>query len=190
MDRLEPATSVVLVVDVQERLSAAIPPAAMARLVTSTRLLLDVAGTLKVPVMASEQYTKGLGKTIAPLAEKLEALGVTPIEKIAFDACGEPRVVAALAERAPRAVIVVGIETHVCVFQTARELVRRGYVTHVVADAVASRTEENRAIGLDLCARAGAVVTCAEATIFDWLERAGTDTFRAVSRLVVAATKS
>ena len=72
------------------------------------------------------------------------------------------------------------METHVCVFQTARELVRRGFVAHVVADAVASRQEENRAIGLGLCERAGAVVTATETVVFDWLERAGTDTFRAI----------
>ena len=90
----------------------------------------------------------------------------------------------ALALSQARNVVVLGMETHVCVFQTARELVRRGYGTHVVADACASRTEENRAIGRRLCERAGAFVTSAETVAFDWVERAGTDAFRAVSRLV------
>ncbi len=85
---------------------------------------------------------------------------------------------------APRAVVVVGMESHVCVYQTARELARRGHEVHVVRDAVASRTEENRQAGLALSERAGAVLTVAEAVAFDWVERAGTDAFRAVSKLV------
>jgi nicotinamidase-related amidase len=72
----------------------------------------------------------------------------------------------------------------VCVFQTARELARRGHVVHVVVDAVASRTEENRRVGLALTSNAGATLTVAEAVVFDWLERAGTEAFRAVSKLV------
>jgi nicotinamidase-related amidase len=101
-----------------------------------------------------------------------------------FDACSEPNVAHRLAEIAPRAVVLVGMETHVCVFQTARELVRRGIAVHVVADAVASRREENRSLGLALCERAGAIVTPAETVAFDWLERAGTEEFRAVAKLV------
>jgi nicotinamidase-related amidase len=76
------------------------------------------------------------------------------------------------------------METHICVFQTARELVRRGYATYVAGDGVCSRTEENRAAGLALCRDAGATVTVAEAVAFDWVGRAGTDAFKAVSKLV------
>jgi nicotinamidase-related amidase len=80
--------------------------------------------------------------------------------------------------------VVVGMETHVCVFQTVREIARRGIAVHVVADAVASRTEENRARGLSLCERAGGIVTVTETVVFDWLGRAGTEDFKAVSKLV------
>jgi nicotinamidase-related amidase len=76
------------------------------------------------------------------------------------------------------------METHVCVMQTARELSRRGLATYVVADAVASRTEENRAAGLSLCERAGATVTVTEAVAFDWLRRAGSPEFKAISSLL------
>jgi nicotinamidase-related amidase len=184
MDRLEPGSSLLLVVDVQERLAAAMPPASVERVVRNGRILIEAAHRLGVPIVLSEQYPKGLGPTVTALAEPLRALGVEPIDKVTFDACGEPRVTRAIADRAPRAVVVVGVETHVCVFQTARELVRRGYAAHVVADAVASRQEDNRAIGLRLCERAGALVTATETVAFDWLERAGTDAFRAVSKLV------
>jgi nicotinamidase-related amidase len=184
MDRLDPALSVVLVVDVQERLASAMPEAAMQRLVANTRILLDAARLLGVSVVASEQYPKGLGPTVASLAEKLHLAGVVPIDKLTFDACGEPRVVQAIAEHGPRAVVVVGMETHVCVFQTARELVRLGYAVHVAGDAVASRREEHRAMGLSLCERAGAFVAPVETVVFDWLRRAGTDDFKAVSKLL------
>ncbi len=173
-----------LVVDVQERLASAMPKAAMTQLVANAALLLEAALLLGVSVAASEQYPKGLGPTVAPLAEKLRALGVEPIDKLTFDACGEPRVAQAVALHSPSAVVVVGMEAHVCVFQTARELVRLGYAVHVVGDAVASRRELHRVMGLSLCERAGAFVTPAETVVFDWLRRAGTDEFRAVSRLL------
>lgn len=184
MERLTPRSTLLLLVDVQERLAAAMPEATMQRLVTNATVLLEAARVLGVSVLASEQYPKGLGPTIAPLAAKLEELGAPPIDKLAFDACGEPRIARAIADYAPRAVVVAGMETHVCVFQTARELVRRGYDTYVVSDAVASRREENRATGLELCARAGATPTVTESVVFDWLERAGTEPFKAISKLV------
>jgi nicotinamidase-related amidase len=184
MNRLFPLTSALLVVDVQDRLAVAMPPPRMEALTKNTGILLDAAAQLGVRVLASEQYPKGLGHTVAPLAEKLSALGVAPVAKTTFDACGEVGIARPLAALAPRAVVVVGMETHVCVFQTVRELVRRGYEVHVPVDAVASRTEENRLAGIALCERAGAVATTTETVVFDWLERAGTEAFKVVSKLV------
>ena len=184
MDRLEPGSSLLLVVDVQERLAAAMPPAAMERLVANAGLLLEAARLLRVPVVASEQYPKGLGPTVVALADRLQAIGVQPIDKVAFDAVDEPRVAQAIAQHSPRSVIVVGMEAHVCVFQTARELARRGYTVAVAADAVASRREEHRAMGLSLCEHAGAIALPAETVVFDWLRVAGTSEFKALSRLL------
>ena len=184
MKRLVPAKSVLLVVDVQERLAPAMPKETLERLIKNTQLLLDAAAELGVRVVVSEQYPKGLGPTIAPIADRLQKKGISPIDKVAFDAAGEPRVLAAIQESAPESVVVVGMETHVCVYQTVRSLVGKGLATHVVADAVASRTEENRILGLRLCERAGGIVTPAETVVFDWLERAGTPEFKTVSRLV------
>lgn len=181
MNRLLPSQSLLLVVDVQERLAAAMPEAAMSAVATNAGILLDAARALGVAVLATEQYPKGLGATVSSLAERLPA---PALPKTTFDACSDLAVARALAAASPRAVVVVGMETHVCVFQTARELVLRGYATYVVADAVASRREENRALGLSLCERAGAVVAPTETIVFDWLERAGTDAFKAVSKLV------
>ncbi len=173
-----------LVVDVQDRLASAMSSPAMSQLVANAALLLEAARLLGVPVVASEQYPKGLGPTVAPIAEKLGALGVQPIEKLTFDACAEPRIAEAIARHSPRAVVLLGLETHVCVFQTARELAQRGYRVHVVGDAVASRREDHRVMGLALCERAGAVVTPAETVVFDWLGRAGTDAFKAIAKLL------
>jgi nicotinamidase-related amidase len=184
MERLDPASTVLLVVDVQDRLAAAMPPETLERLVKNTGILLDAAKTLGVKVVVSEQYPKGLGPTLPAVASKIAEAGATPMAKVTFDACSDLAIARALSDHDPRSVIVVGMETHVCVFQTARELVKRGYATYVVADAVASRTEENRRIGLSLCERAGAIVTATETVCFDWLGQAGSDAFKAISKLV------
>ena len=157
----------------------------MDRLVGNRGILLEAARLLGVPVVASEQYPRGLGPTVAPLAEKLRALGVTPIDKMTFDACGEPRVARALAERdATRRRRRWGWRRTCACSRRRASSSRRGLDVHVVADAVASRREENRALGLALCERAGACATPTETVVFDWLERAGSDAFKAVSKLV------
>lgn len=184
MERLVPESTLLLVVDVQERLAAAMPAARMEALTSNVGILLDAAARLGVRTLVSEQYPKGLGATIEPLSTRLHAMGVTPFAKTEFDACGDASIARAIATMAPRAVLVVGMETHVCVFQTSRELVRRGYATYVVGDAVASRREENREAGLSLCARAGAIVTVTETVVFDFVRRAGSDEFKFVSKLV------
>jgi nicotinamidase-related amidase len=182
MERLDPSSSLLLLVDLQERLVAAMPQPQRDRAIGSAALLIEAARTLGVPVVVTEQYRKGLGPTVPELAVELTGLGVEPIDKLTFDATSEPRVMGAIGRCAPRTVVVAGVEAHVCVFFTARELVRRGYTVYVVSDAVASRREDHRVGGLALCDRAGAVTTVAETVVFDWLARAGTDAFRALSR--------
>jgi nicotinamidase-related amidase len=184
MERLDPHTTAILVVDVQEKLAAAMPPETLSALVKNTSILLETAKALGVRVVASEQYPKGLGPTLPAIAKTLGELGVTPLPKMTFDACSDLAIARALSDLAPKTVVVVGMESHVCVFQTARELVKRGYATHVVTDAVASRREENRVLGLSLCERAGAVLTGTETVAFDLLGRAGTEAFKTVSKLV------
>jgi nicotinamidase-related amidase len=146
MERLLPANTVLLVVDVQEKLGAAMPDAAIADLVKNTGILLETAEALGVRVVASEQYPKGLGRTMPAIASQLGAMGVTAMPKMAFDACSELTIARALADSGARNVVVVGMEAHVCVFQTARELVKRGYATYVVADAVASHRAAKRTV--------------------------------------------
>lgn len=179
--KLDSSRALVLVIDVQERLCPAMPADGLARLVKYTRALIGGARELGLPVLYTEQYPKGLGPTLPALRELLPS---PPIEKMAFSCRGEPAFNRALESSMRRQVIVAGMEAHVCVFQTARDLVAAGFEVHVCADAVISRTEEHRQVGLSLCREAGALVTTAETALFDLLQQCGTPQFKKVSALV------
>lgn len=178
--RLDPGRAVIVVVDVQERLCPAMPPDALARLVKYVKALAGCARALALPVLLTEQYPQGLGATLPELRELLPA----PLSKLHFSCGADPGFMAALAATRRHQVILAGMEAHVCVFQTARDLVAAGYDVHVCADAVTSRAEEHRQIGLALCRDAGAVVTTAETAIFDLLHRCATPEFKAVTPLL------
>jgi nicotinamidase-related amidase len=184
--RLRSTEVALLVIDVQERLTRAMPPARAEGVVKSTVILLEAARRFGMPVVATEQYPEGLGPTVAPVADALARLqpAVSPIPKLEFSALGRAEVQGAVRAAARGTWIVVGLETHVCVWQTVRSLLDDGAAVHVVADASLSRREEDVQIGLELCRRAGAVITSTEVVVFDLLERAGTDDFRALSKLV------
>jgi len=179
--KLDRNRAAVLVVDVQSRLTPAMPPEALERVVKYGRALVGAAVELGLPVLATEQYPKGLGETIPELRAVLPS---PPLVKMHFSCGADPAFAAALEKTGRRQVIVCGMETHVCVFQTVRDLVVMGYEVHVCADAVSSRFEVHRASGLDLCRQAGAIVTNAETVIFDLLHQAGTAEFKKVSPLV------
>ena len=179
--RLDRARAAVLVVDIQARLTPAMPPDTLARVLKYTRALVLAARELGLPVIATEQYPKGLGPIVPEVREILPS---PPLEKVHFSCGADPTFAAALEKTGRRQVIVCGMETHVCVFQTVRDLLAAGYEVHVCADAVSSRTEEHRRVGLELCREAGAIVSLAETAIFDLLHRAATEEFRKVSPLV------
>ena len=170
--------TVILVVDVQGRLTPAMPQEALARLVKYARALIHCGKTLGLPVLCTEQYPKGLGHTIPELAELLPS---PPLEKVHFSCGADPIFQRTLETTGRKQVVITGMETHVCVFQTTRDLVAMGYDVHVCADAVSSRTEEHRVRGLDLARQAGATVTLAETAIFDLLHQAATPEFKAIS---------
>lgn len=182
--RLDPRESVVVVVDVQERLFSAMPELAGTDLVRSGTVLLEAASLLGAAAIATEQYPEKLGGTLAPIAEKLDALSAARIPKLDFSACREGAFISALAKMDRRKAIVIGMEAHICVFQTVRDLAIRGFTVHVPLDGVASRRDDHRAAGLDLCRASGAIVTTTESIVFDWLGRAGSDTFKKISKLI------
>ena len=179
--KLDRTKAVVLVVDVQSRLAPAMPGDALARVVKYGRALIGAAKELGLPVIATEQYPKGLGETIPELREVLPS---PPLVKMHFSCGADPAFAAALEQTGRRQIVVCGMESHVCVFQTVRDLVAMGYEVHVCQDAVSSRQEMHRLSGLELCREAGAVITNAETVIFDLLHVAGTPEFKKVSALV------
>jgi nicotinamidase-related amidase len=175
-----------LVVDVQERLASVMPDASA---VENAGRLIDGARALEMRVLVTEQYPKGLGGTVAPLRDKLAAFATPPkvLEKLDFDACDDAGVVAeldALRAAGVRTLVVAGMEAHICVAQTARGLVDRGFHVLVASDATASRAPENRRIAESIWASVGAHVTSTEAVLFDLVQRASGDRFKAISKLV------
>jgi nicotinamidase-related amidase len=176
--RLDPERAALVVVDVQEGFRKAIP--GFDGIAAATATLVRGAGELDVPVTVTEQYPKGLGPTVPEVAEWLGD-GVEPIAKTVFSAASADGFALAGREQA----IVCGIEAHVCVNQTVLELLDSGVEVHVVADAVGSRSEANRELGLAKAERAGAWITSVETALFELLGEAGTDRFKAVQRLVL-----
>lgn len=184
VERTKPSTTAIVIIDVQDKLATAMPPERMEQVERASRILVAAASELGAPVLCTEQYPKGLGPTVAPIRSLLMEADVTPVEKLTFSACAEPRFVQALKDTGADAAVVLGMETHVCVFQTVRDLCARGLRVDVPIDGVVSRRDDHREIGLDLCRQAGATLTTAETLLFDWLVQAGTDTFKKLSRLV------
>jgi len=180
---LERANAVLLVIDVQERLGAAMDPARFAQTLKNTEILVESAKTLGMPVLVTEQYPKGLGPTVASLRQALPP-EATPLAKTAFSCVAVDDVARQLRESGRKQVIIAGMEAHVCVFQTVRDLIAEGYLPFVPRDAVLSRTTDNHETGLALMRESGATVTSTEAVVFDLLGGAGTPEFKKLSPLV------
>ncbi len=166
--------SALVVIDIQERLASVM--ASRDSVTRATGILLEAAARLDIPVVVTEQYPKGLGCTVAELLRKAPG-GFVRIEKTTFSAC------AALPLTRPQ-VVITGMETHVCVLQTAFELAAAGREVFVVEDAVCSRTEANYSNALARMRAAGIVVTNTESVIFEWLRDAAHEHFRTISKLI------
>jgi nicotinamidase-related amidase len=176
--RLDPARAALLVIDVQEAFRKAVP--GFERVARGAAALARGAEALGLPIVVTEQYPKGLGRTAPQLADALPG-EVTPIEKVCFSAPEADGFDLGGRDQ----VLVCGIEAHVCVSQSVLDLLDRGVEVHVASDAVDSRSPENRAIGLDRVERAGAVITSVETALFELVRRAGTEEFKEVQRLVL-----
>lgn len=183
---IAPQRAVLLIVDIQERLAAAMPRKVMEQVERYTGVLVEMARRMSVPVVLTQQYPRGLGPTVPAVEEALAGLDVHRFDKLEFSACTAPAFAPVRRALGPRRNqwIVVGMETHVCVYQTARDLVAAGQQVHVPRDAVASRTQDSWQTGLSLIERLGGIVTTAETVVFDALGQAGTDEFKALSRLL------
>lgn len=177
------ADAVLVVVDIQERLGDAMPGKVLNRVLQNAALLARTAELLAVPVFHTEQYPRGLGPTHDKVRNALPAATVS-FEKLSFSCCGADGFLSALTQRACRQVVVVGMEAHVCVLQTAIDLHQRGYTVFVVEDAICSRRLENYQNALDRLRQSGVLVVSAESVVFEWMGDAGHPHFKAIQTLL------
>jgi nicotinamidase-related amidase len=182
--RLTSKHGALLVVDFQDKLLASIPD--RAALESNVLFLIRGARALGLPVWATEQYPRGLGPTAPAVAELITERPA----KTTFHCCAVPQVLEQLYGRHVRHVTVAGIEAHVCVAQTALELLDLGFRVQVPADAVGSRHALDREIALRRLEHAGAVVSTSEAVVFEWTETSDRAEFKAISELVKARDRA
>ncbi|TXH98225.1 MAG: hydrolase [Rheinheimera sp.] len=170
--------SLLLLIDLQKKLAPAIHN--NAEVEQHCRWLVEVARELAVPILATEQYPQGLGVTLPSLLSLLKSEEI--LEKIHFSAYREPHLQAALADSGRRQIVLCGTEAHVCVLQTALDLISAGYQVFVVAEACGSRRDSDKQLALRRLQQAGAVIVSREMVAFEWLQQAGTAQFRHVSK--------
>ena len=176
--KLDADRTVLVVIDVQEGFRRAIPD--FERIAKATATLIQGSEAIGVPVLITEQYPKGLGETAPEVSDHLPE-GTRPLEKVVFSAAEADGFDLAGRDQA----LICGIETHVCVNQTALDLLAEGVDVQVAEDAVGSRTDENKRVGLHKMERAGAEITSVETALFELLGRAGTDEFKQVQKLIL-----
>ena len=167
-----------LVIDVQEKLMPLIRDAAS--VTRNIGFLIDAARILEMPVQATEQYPKGLGATVPELARRLKERP----DKVAFSSCAVSGLVENFRRHGRSKIVLAGIEAHVCVLQTALDLLALDFRVYIAADAVSSRYSIDYECALRRMEQAGAIVTTSETAVFEWVGGAGSPRFKEISRLV------
>lgn len=177
---LDKNNTALVIIDIQERLAAVMK---MKDAVVSNCLhLIELAKMLDIPIVLTEQYPKGIGQTVEPIRKALPEY--RPIEKLTFSCCDEPSFPYAIRKLNKKTLVVTGMETHICILQTSIGLLREGFNVHLVKDAVCSRTKENWKVACEFMRDAGAVITCTETVLFQLLQIAGTEEFKAISKRI------
>ena len=177
---LDRRRAALVVIDMQEAFRRIIPD--FDQITERIALLVQSAKLLNLPTVVTEQYPKGLGRTVEEIANHLPEDSV-PIEKLSFSACGVQEFDLRLRELHTEQVIICGIEAHICVSQTAHDLLHNGYQVHLLSDAVSARLLQNREVAINKMARAGAVISSVEMALFE-LCPAGTPEFKQMQSLV------
>jgi nicotinamidase-related amidase len=178
--QLDRNNAALLIIDIQERLAVVMDK--KDQVVGNTLHLVELAKMLNVPVVVTEQYPKGLGKTLPEITSALPTY--LPVEKVSFNCCGEATFNEQIKRLGRKKIVIAGMETHICVLQTSLGLLQEGFDVHLVADAVCSRTKANWRSGLELVRDAGAVITNTETVLFQLLGVAGTPEFKAISNRI------
>ena len=179
--RIRKEQTVALAVDIQERLFPHID--GFQTLEQETIKLINGFQALDVPLLVTEQYTKGLGPTIPSIVEALDDQ-YKPVEKLTFSCCGVEQIMTDLRSLDRPNVVLFGIETHVCVMQTALDLLELQFKPVIVSDAVSSRKKNDRSMAIERLRKHGATITTVESLLFELCVKAGTDTFKTISKLV------
>lgn len=180
-DRLEPGRCALVVIDIQEKFQDLIHK--MDEVIAGTGRLVKFCQELEIPVLVTEHYSKGLGVSVKPIRDLFTPH--QPIEKIHFSCVGSADFQRALAATGRDQIILCGIETHVCVYQTACDLLREGRQVAVAADAVSSCSKANRKLGLTCLRDRGAQVLGVQMIMFEILGEAGTPRFKQVAALLI-----
>ncbi len=178
---LDAGAAALVVVDMQEAFREPIKD--FAEVAARVALVAHAARLLGVPVVVTEQYPKGLGRT-APEIRAVLPEDFEPIEKTAFSSCGAQKFVERLEEAGARQVVLCGIEAHVCVNQTAHDLLARGYRVHLLTDCISARAAQNREVGLQKMRQSGALPSSTEMALFELMRDARHEQFKAVQKLV------
>jgi nicotinamidase-related amidase len=178
--RIKKENTIGVVIDIQSRLYPIIQ--GNEEITRNNRILIRGLQVLNIPIVVTQQYTKGLGETIPEIAEVLGEY--EHIEKMAFSCCDEPRFNEDLALASKMYVIVTGIEAHVCVMQTVNDLIRQGYIPVVVEDCIGSRKPNDKQMAVERMRQAGAIITTYESILFELLKYSGTPKFKEISKLV------
>lgn len=173
-------TAQLLLVDLQERLMPAMSGGDAA--LKACRMLVETASVMRLPIVVSEQYPQGLGKTVPEIADSVPPGSVA--EKTEFSVLRNAGLCSALLAAERPQLIVAGVEAHVCVLQSVLDALEKGWQTFVVVDGVASRKDESKATALSRMERAGAVLVTAEMVVFECLENSTSEHFKQLSRLV------
>lgn len=171
--------SALLLIDIQERLMPVIHE--KEKVIEASNKLIEGMQILQVPILVTEQYPKGLGKTCPELSLPGQA---DIIEKMCFSCMLSDEMGRQLEQLGSKHLIVAGVEAHICVLKTVLDALERGYEVHVVADAVSSRTQSNKQLALERMRQAGAYIVSTEMILFQLIDEAGTDQFKAISRLI------
>lgn len=178
---MDPNDSLLLLIDVQEKLWPHIEN--KDQVLHHCRVLLQGAPKLGIPVLVTEQYPKGLGPTLELLKE-VQPEQATVCEKTSFGCLGDPDLFERIVRTGRSQLVLCGIETHVCVLQTALEALAKDFRVAVIADAVGSRVDSNRQLALDRLRAAGATIVSTEMILFEWMKTAKHSAFKEISALV------
>lgn len=177
---LKRETTGLLIIDIQQRINAVMKY--RERLTENTIKLINGFKILEVPIFITEQYRKGLGPTLKPILDALNQPNI--IEKMNFSCCAASSLMERLRQKQVKQIVICGIESHVCVLQTALDLLAEGFQVHLVYDATSSRRKMDHQIAIDRMRQAGVIITTTESVLFELLVQAGTPEFKQISQLI------